>query len=74
MDDMDPPGCPDPARVVIFNMSPLANLASSDSLFRETSSNLSTSNLFSLISSLRANNGKRIKQSALLLKPYGGQV
>ena len=46
---MEPPGCPDPASVVIFKMSPLANLANSVSLFRETSSSLSASNLFPFI-------------------------
>ncbi len=32
---MDPPGCPEPAKVVIFSISPLASLESSESLLRE---------------------------------------
>jgi hypothetical protein len=53
MEDMEPPGCPDPARVVIFNISPLANLAKSDSLLRDLSSNFSASNLSPPIPDLR---------------------
>jgi hypothetical protein len=53
MEDMDPPGCPDAARVVIFNISPLANLASSDSFSIDPWSSFSASNLLLLIDNLR---------------------
>jgi hypothetical protein len=54
MEDMDPPGCPELASVVIFNISPLANLDKSDNRLRDPSSSFSASNLFSLIISLHS--------------------
>jgi hypothetical protein len=52
MDDMEPPGCPDPAKVVIFKISPLASLANSANLFNEASSSFSAQNLSLFIYSL----------------------
>jgi hypothetical protein len=54
MDDMEPPGCPDLAKVVIFNISPLASLANSANLFKEVSFSFSSWNLFPFISTSKA--------------------
>jgi hypothetical protein len=74
MEDMEPPGWPDPARVVIFNMSPLANLPRSDRFLRDLSSNLSASNLFPLIDHLHSSNGNHtdhgVRSSQALIAKY----